>query len=116
DVYKRQALTYPERLSAPLKRLDLTKIKGLTFQKPDTRKFPCLKLAYEAARIGGTAPVVLNATNEIAVSLFLKRKIGFTKIPKMIEKVLNRHKPIKSPALREILKADAWAREEALRC
>lgn len=110
------ALTHPERLSTPLKRLDITKIKGLTFQKPDTRKFPCLKLAYEAARIGGTAPTVLNATNEIAVSLFLKRKIGFMEIPKMIEKVLNRHKPIKNPTLSEILKADAWAREEALRC
>ena len=109
------ALTYPERLPAPLKRLDLTKIRRLTFQKPDTRKFPCLKLAYEAARIGGTAPAVLNATNEIAVSLFLKRKIGFMEIPRMIEKVLNKHKPIKNPTLSEILKADARARKEALR-
>jgi len=110
------ALTYPERLPNPLKRLDLVKIKKLTFQKPDTRKFACLKLAYEAARIGGTAPAVLNATNEIAVSLFLKRKIGFIEIPEMIEKVLKRHKPIKKPTLSEILKADAWARKEALRC
>jgi len=110
------ALTYPERLPNPLKRLDLSKIKSLTFQKPDTRRFPCLKLAYEAARIGGTAPAVLNATNEIAVSLFLKRKIGFIEIPEMIEKVLHRHKPIKNPTLSEILKADAWARKEALRC
>ena len=59
---------------------------------------------------------VLNATNEIAVSLFLKKKIGFMEIPRMIKKVLNGHKPIKNPALSEILKADAWAREEALRC
>lgn len=110
------ALTYPERLPTPLEKLDLTKIRRLTFQKPDTRKFPCLKLAYEAARIGGTAPAVLNATNEIAVSLFLKKKIGFMEIPRMIKKVLNGHKPIKNPALSEILKADAWAREEALRC
>ena len=110
------ALTCPERLPNPLKRLDLVKIKKLTFQKPDTRKFPCLKLAYEAARIGGTAPAVLNAANEIAVSLFLKRKVGFMEIPEMIEKVLKRHKPIKNPTLNEILKADAWAREEALRC
>ena len=110
------ALTCPERLPNPLKRLDLVKIKKLTFQKPDTRKFPCLKLAYEAARIGGTAPAVLNAANEIAVSLFLKRKVGFMKIPKMIEKVLHRHKPIKNPVLSEILKADAWAREGVLKC
>ncbi len=110
------ALTYPERLPTPLEKLDLTKIRRLTFQKPDTRKFPCLKLAYEAARIGGTAPAVLNATNEIAVSLFLKKKIGFMEIPRMIKKVLNGHKPIKNPTLSEILKADAWAREEALRC
>lgn len=110
------ALTYPERLSNPLKRLNLTKIRKLTFRKPDTRKFPCLKLAYEAARIGGTAPTVLSATNEIAVALFLKRKIGFMEIPKMIEKVLNRHKPVKNPVLSEILKADAWAREEVFKC
>lgn len=110
------ALTYPERFPNPLKRLDLIKIKKLTFQKPDTKRFPCLKLAYKAARIGGTAPAVLNAANEIAVSLFLKRKIGFMKIPKMIEKVLKRHKPIKKPTLDEILKADAWARKEALKC
>lgn len=110
------ALTYPERLPTPLKKLDLTKIRRLTFQKPDTKRFPCLKLAYESARIGGTAPAVLNATNEIAVSLFLKKKIGFMEIPRMIKKVLNRHKPIKNPTLSKILKADAWAREEALRC
>lgn len=110
------ALTYPERLPISLKRVDLTKIRKLTFQKPDTRKFPCLKLAYEAARIGGTAPAVLNASNEIAVSLFLKRKIGFMEIPKMVEKILKKHKPVKNPPLSEILKADAWARKEALRC
>ncbi len=110
------ALSYPERLPNPLKRLDLVKIKKLTFQKPDTRRFPCLKLAYEAARIGGTAPTVLNATNEVAVSLFLKRKIRFIEIPKMIEKILKQHKPIKEPTLNEILKADAWARREALKC
>jgi 1-deoxy-D-xylulose-5-phosphate reductoisomerase len=110
------ALTYPERLPSPLKRLDLVKIKKLTFQKPDTRKFSCLKLAYEAARIGGTAPAVLNAANEVAVSLFLKKKSGFMEIPEIIEKVLKRHKPIKNPTLNEILKADAWAREEVLKC
>ena len=110
------ALTCPERLPNPLKGLDLVKIKKLTFQKPDTKRFPCLKLAYKAARIGGAAPAVLNAANEIAVSLFLKRKVGFMEIPEMIEKVLKRHKPIKNPTLSEILKADAWAREKALRC
>lgn len=110
------ALTYPERLSISLKKLDLTKIKQLTFQKPDIKRFPCLKLAYKSAKLGGTAPAVLNASNEIAVSLFLKRKIGFIEIPKVIEKVLNRHKSVKNPTLSEILKADAWAREEALRC
>jgi 1-deoxy-D-xylulose-5-phosphate reductoisomerase len=110
------ALTYPERLSTPLKRLDLIKIKSLTFQKPDTKKFPCLRLAYKAAKLGGTAPAVLNASDEIAVSLFLKKKIGFMEIPKMIEKVLKRHKPIKNPTLNEILKADAWARRKAYQC
>jgi 1-deoxy-D-xylulose-5-phosphate reductoisomerase len=109
------ALTYPERLQTPFKRLDLLNIKNLEFSQPDMTKYPCLELAMAAARLGGTATVVLNAANEIAVRAFLKGKTCFTKIPKIVEKVLMMHKYIESPALDSIFQADAWAREAAER-
>lgn len=107
------ALTYPERLAGPLPRLELAEIDQLTFQKPDKEKFPCLEYAYEAFRAGGTAPAVLNAANEVAVSLFLSGKIRFMEIPRVIERVLAGYKPVKDPTLNDILEADGWAREEA---
>ncbi|PKN70632.1 MAG: 1-deoxy-D-xylulose-5-phosphate reductoisomerase [Deltaproteobacteria bacterium HGW-Deltaproteobacteria-12] len=104
------ALTYPERININLPILDLVKTRNLEFYKPDTRKFPCLRLAYEAGVCGGTMPAVLNAANEIAVEAFLKEIINFVDFPGIIDKVLSRHNSIKDPSLEDILKADEWAR------
>ena len=83
------ALTYPERCVCPAARLDLEKLAGLTFEAVDRQKFPCLDLAYEAARAGGSWPTVLSAANEVAVQRFLDRRIGFDEIPTMIRKALD---------------------------
>ncbi len=105
------ALTYPERYPSSIKPLDFEKIKKLEFMKPDFNKFPCLRLAYEAAELGGTMPCVLNSTNEIAVQAFLAHKIKLTQIPELIEKVMREHKFIKSPSLSQIEQAEEWALE-----
>ncbi len=107
------ALSYPERLENVCASVDFCKIKSFNFEKPDFDKFPCLGLAYSAARIGGTMPAVLNAANEISVNEFLKGRIDFIDIAKIIEKVLRKHRSIKSPSLADIFDADIWAREEA---
>ena len=107
------AMTYPSRQKAPVARLDLTMIRQLNFQKPDRAKFPCVDLAYEAGRKGGTYPAVLNAANEIAVSRFLKGDISFVQIPKIIDKVLVKYRPLTNGTLDGILNADLWARQEA---
>lgn len=85
------ALTYPNRFPCDIEPLDLVKISALTFEEPDLNKFPCLGLAYEAARIGGTMPAVMNGANEQAVELFLNGKIKFTQIPDVIKKVMDNH-------------------------
>jgi 1-deoxy-D-xylulose-5-phosphate reductoisomerase len=82
------ALTYPERRPAPAARLDLSRVGQLTFFEPDTERFPCLTLARAALERGGSAPVVLNAANEVAVAAFLDRKIPFVAIPELIERAL----------------------------
>jgi 1-deoxy-D-xylulose-5-phosphate reductoisomerase len=107
------ALSYPQRLSNDLPILDLVKTGNLEFQKPDMNKFPCLKLAYEAGICGGTMPAVLNAANEVAVDAFIRGMIKFVDLHKIIDMVLNLHKSVKDPSLKEILKADEWARIEA---
>jgi 1-deoxy-D-xylulose-5-phosphate reductoisomerase len=104
------ALTYPDRVKASYGELDFTKIGQFTFLEPDLEKFECLKIAYEVAKLGGTYPTVLNAANEIAVDLFLNRKIKFTEIPKIIKKSLDAHKPKFNPDLEDILKVDAETR------
>jgi 1-deoxy-D-xylulose-5-phosphate reductoisomerase len=106
------ALTYPERIVNALKSLDFVKTGTLEFYKPDLKKFPCLKIAYAAGICGGTAPAVLNAANEVAVSAFMQKKIRFVDLPKIIEKVLNVHRVINNPSLDDILQADLWARTE----
>ncbi|MDO9464580.1 MAG: 1-deoxy-D-xylulose-5-phosphate reductoisomerase [bacterium] len=108
------ALTYPERMPTQLEPLDLTKISLFHFSVPNFDKFPCLKLAYEAGTIGGTMPAVLNSANDVAVNLFLKKKIKFSYIPQLIEKVMNKHNVIQNPCLDDILESDAWARETCL--
>jgi 1-deoxy-D-xylulose-5-phosphate reductoisomerase len=84
------ALTYPERRPTPAARLDLTRVGQLTFFEPDAEKFPCLRLARAALERGGSASVVLNAANEVAVAAFLERRIGFTRIAEVIEHALDR--------------------------
>lgn len=109
------ALTYPQRFNSNLPGVDLLKIAKLTFEKPDFAKFPCLKLAYEVAQENTTSAAALNASNEELVNAFLNKKINFIQIPKVIEKVLSRHKKINQPDLNQILTADNWARQETKR-
>ena len=107
------ALTYPERGPRVGRRLSLPELGTLTFEEPDLDRFPCLALAYAAARAGGTAPAVLNAANEVAVAAFLAGKSGFLDIPRCVERVLERHDPVGADSLDAVLAADAWARREA---
>ncbi len=104
------ALGYPERLSNELPSLNLFDIQTLEFYPPDLERFPCLRLAFEAARIGRTMPAVLNAANEIAVQAFLDGKIGFLDIPALIEKTMDQHSPVDLTDLAVALEADQWAR------
>jgi 1-deoxy-D-xylulose-5-phosphate reductoisomerase len=107
------ALGYPERRPLRVTQLDLARIGELTFFEPDYVAFPCLGLAYEALRMGGTAPAVLNAANEVAVEQFLNGVIGFLDIPRQIERKLSAHRNVAEPSLGDILAADAWAREDS---
>ena len=85
----------------------------LTFEEPDLKTFKCLKLAMECAKKMGTATAVLTAANDIAVASFLDNKLAFDQIPKIIEKVLEKHKNIKNPDIKDILEADSRARKTA---
>ncbi len=105
------AFTFPKRIKSLGDTLDLIKIKELTFEKPDNNTFPCLQLAYEALRIGGTMPTVLNAANEELVLQFLSNKIGFYDIPKRIEKVMGLHTLVKDPNVDDILGIDKNTRK-----
>jgi 1-deoxy-D-xylulose-5-phosphate reductoisomerase len=109
------ALTYPSRLPNSLPPTDLAKIGSLTFENPDHEKFPSLRLAREAGRAGGTMPAVFNAANEVAVARFVEGKVKFTGIFEIVEKVMQAHRVVASPALDAILQADLWARKEAER-
>lgn len=107
------ALTFPSRSKAIVKRVDFSRISSLTFRKPDINKFPCLGLARQAAKSGGLKPAVLCASDEEAVNNFLEGNINFSDIPKIIEKVLSRHKGAgKGFAARDVLDAYSWAKEE----
>ncbi|PIQ87853.1 MAG: 1-deoxy-D-xylulose-5-phosphate reductoisomerase, partial [Candidatus Omnitrophica bacterium CG11_big_fil_rev_8_21_14_0_20_43_6] len=108
------ALSYPDRLMSALPGIDFYTLSKLHFARPNPAKFPCLELAYQAARDLGTMPAVLNAANEASVDSFLKKKIKFLTIPKIVEKVMRRHVKIANPNLNQIICADAWAREEVL--
>ncbi len=108
------ALFYPNRVnSSRVPRLDLAKIAQMTFEEPDTDRFPCLKIGEEIAGHEDTMPCVLNAANEIIVEIFLKGGIAFTEISECIRRVLDKHKSIANPELEDILEADKWARTEA---
>jgi len=108
------ALSYPKRLSNGLPGLDFLKIKNLSFEKPDMGKFPCLRLAYEAARDGGGAPCVLSAADEVAVEAFLNKRINFVSIPKIIEKTMARVRLRNNPSLSDIFMLDLEARIKAM--
>jgi 1-deoxy-D-xylulose-5-phosphate reductoisomerase len=107
------ALHYPERADVPVSPLDLAELGQLTFEAPDERTFPCLRLAREAAAAGGTAPCVLNAANEMAVQAFLDGEIGFTAIAEVIERALDAHEPGPVRHFSDLYRADAEARTEA---
>ncbi|MDO8603690.1 MAG: 1-deoxy-D-xylulose-5-phosphate reductoisomerase [Candidatus Omnitrophota bacterium] len=113
------ALTYPERTDSGIRSLEFSKIKNLSFYKPDFRRFPCMGLAYYAGKKGGTFPSVLNASNEVAVKEFIEGRVKFIDIPRVIEKVLGFHKGVDDPGLGDILEADRWARvktKEIFKC
>ncbi len=109
------ALTFPERLESPCMRLNLATVGTLSFQRPTAEKTVALRLGFRTAEEGGTMGAVLNAANEVAVRLFLERRILFPRIPRLVEEVMNRHCKVKNPALKEIFDADKWARAETLR-
>ncbi|MEE4608162.1 MAG: 1-deoxy-D-xylulose-5-phosphate reductoisomerase [Desulfobacteraceae bacterium] len=104
------ALSYPERLPLAQPLPDWTGGGPLSFEAPDLEKFPCLRLAFEACRAGGTFPAVLNAANEAAVEAFLHQRIGFTEIPRRVAEALEAHRAPGEADLAAILEADGWAR------
>ena len=105
------ALTYPERIASPVEPLDLLSCGSLSFSAPDLENFPCLALARECARLGGTACPAMNGANEEAVALFLAEKIGFYDIYRLVSQAVERVHFVGSPTLEEILMADRQARE-----
>ena len=104
------ALTYPARHPSELPPLDLTSLSKLEFFAPDTERFPCVRLAYQALRAGGTLPAVLNAANEVAVAAFLDEQIKFGDIPRLIEAACAAHQIQPAETLENVLGADQWAR------
>ena len=106
-------LGFPNRLESGVSSLDLIKIGRLDFLAPDFERFPCLRLAYEALRVGGTAPAILNAANEIAVEAFLADQVGFMDIPLMIESVLATSIIEEVASIEQLTKVDADARQTA---
>jgi len=107
------AMTYPERIPVDVAPPDFVKLGALTFEAPDTERFPCLALAYRALAAGGTQPAVLNAANEVAVAAFLKGAIGFTDIPRVVAATLDAHPPEPLRSLDQVRAADARARRDA---
>ena len=107
------AMRYPERMPLALPSLDLAEIGRLTFFKPDHDRFPCLRLGYEALRIGGTMPATMNAANEVAVEAFLHGGIRFVDIPDIIQSTMEAHTPREFDSLGPALEADRSAREKA---
>jgi 1-deoxy-D-xylulose-5-phosphate reductoisomerase len=107
------ALLYPERVDTGLPRLDLLEAKALTFEPVDYDKFECLGLAMEAAKVGGTLAVVMNAADEVAVDSFLRGRIGFLDIARVVRETMNRHSPTPAPSIEEIVAVDAEARRVA---
>ncbi|HEY7575302.1 MAG TPA: 1-deoxy-D-xylulose-5-phosphate reductoisomerase, partial [Thermoanaerobaculia bacterium] len=110
----RSALAWPERVDGP-PATELADLAGLSFERPDVERFPALALARAAGEAGGTAPAVFNAANEVAVGLFLERRIAFPDIAALCGRVLDAHQPRAVDSLATLTKTDRWAREETLR-
>jgi 1-deoxy-D-xylulose-5-phosphate reductoisomerase len=107
------ALTYPQRFSTPTKPLNLAEIGKLHFRDMDFARYPCVRMAYECGRLGGSAPTVFNAANEIAVARFLKGELAFLQIEQVIEETLQHHSCEANPSLEAIHNIDSWARKYA---
>jgi 1-deoxy-D-xylulose-5-phosphate reductoisomerase len=106
-------LAWPERIDAGVAPLNLTQLAGLSFTEPNFTQFPCLSLAFAAAKAGGTAPAVLNAANEVAVAAFLDDGLAYLSIPNVVEHCLNALSPVAADSLETILETDALARQTA---
>ncbi|MBC8648039.1 1-deoxy-D-xylulose-5-phosphate reductoisomerase [Pseudomonas sp. MTM4] len=109
------ALAWPERIDSGVSALDLLQTGSLNFEAPDLQRFPCLRIARQAAQDGGTAPAMLNAANEVAVDAFLEGRIRFTEIASIIEAVLDQEASVPARCLADVLAADAQARTLASR-
>ena len=107
------ALSYPDRLKINTERLDFSKIAQMNFKAVDYDRYPAVRMAIEVGKKGGSLPTVYNASNEVAVSMFLNDKIDFLSIERIIEKTINAHTNISEPSLEEVLEVDKWAREYA---
>ena len=107
------ALTYPERVGSDRVQTSLSKYGNLTFEEPDTERFPALNLARRAGEVGGTLPAVFNAANEVAVEAFCNHRITFPQITKTVTRVMDCHQTVNQPSLEQILVADRWARSTA---
>jgi len=107
------ALAYPERIASGVAQLDLTQMAALEFHRPDFERFPCLALAFDALRAGGTAPALLNAANEVAVQAFLDRAIGFRDIDRVIRRVMEAIAHGPAPSIEAVMAQDARARDAA---
>ncbi|WP_027865302.1 1-deoxy-D-xylulose-5-phosphate reductoisomerase [Massilia alkalitolerans] len=107
------ALAFPERIASGVPQLDLTAMAALQFHQPDFERFPCLALAFDALRAGGTAPALLNAANEVAVQAFLEREIGFRDIDRVIAEVMDAVPHGPAPSIEAVLAQDARARAAA---
>ena len=109
------ALFWPQRVESEFGRLEMSRLNMLTFEPPDLKRFEALKIAFEVAATGGTAPAVFNAANEVAVSAFLDGEIGFTQIARIIKEAVDKIKVVSTPTLDDILEADDMARKTATR-
>jgi 1-deoxy-D-xylulose-5-phosphate reductoisomerase len=107
------ALAFPERIESGVGQLDLTQMASLQFHRPDYQRFPCLALAFEALRDGGTAPALLNAANEVAVAAFLERRIGFRDIDRVIGRVMDELPNAAASSIDAVMEQDTRARRTA---
>jgi len=106
------SLTYPKRLESPVGKLTPFELRKLEFEEPDEETFPAIRIARNALRVGGTAPLVMNAANEEAVKAFLNDELSFPRIMEVVEEVVRNHKPREPSSLEEYFEIDRWAREE----